>query len=110
MAWRHNAAWAAPSMHTNQKGQRKRSLASHWWPGYGDEDAADMSKTASTAESIVREAALEGSLGRCADVCPHCNASCGAPNLLTSMMRYYTCGSCAARWHVPRQWQVDTMV
>jgi hypothetical protein len=36
------------------------------------------------------------------DRCPRCSAPCGAPNLLTSMMRYYACARCACRWQVPR--------
>lgn len=46
------------------------------------------------------------------EVCPHCNAACGAPSLLTSMTRYYLCGSCAARWQIARNWQIvqDGMV
>ena len=36
------------------------------------------------------------------DRCPRCSAPCRAPNLLTSMTRYYACGRCACRWQVSR--------
>ena len=36
------------------------------------------------------------------DTCPQCGTAPGPPTLLTSMTRYYACGSCAARWSVTR--------
>ena len=39
------------------------------------------------------------------ETCPHCNGPSGAPNLLTSMTRYYVCRSCGERWQVGRNWQ-----
>jgi hypothetical protein len=36
--------------------------------------------------------------------CPHCGRANGTPLLLTSMTRYYVCGSCTTRWSVARQW------
>jgi formate dehydrogenase maturation protein FdhE len=37
--------------------------------------------------------------------CPCCDTTCEAPSLLTSMMRYYVCARCAARWQVARSRQ-----
>lgn len=38
------------------------------------------------------------------DACPQCGTANGTPTLLTSMTRYYACGSCATRWSVARNW------
>ena len=38
------------------------------------------------------------------DLCPQCGTANGALTLLTSMTRYYACGSCATRWSVARNW------
>jgi len=42
------------------------------------------------------------------DACPQCGVS-GALTLLTSRVRYYACGSCAARWSVSRHWLPTAM-
>ena len=34
--------------------------------------------------------------------CPRCGTPPGQTTLLTSMNRYYACGSCPARWSVAR--------
>jgi hypothetical protein len=41
------------------------------------------------------------------DACPRCSAPSGAPDLLTSMTRYYVCGRCACRWQVARDQDID---
>ena len=41
---------------------------------------------------------------RDSDACPRCGTARAALTLLTSMTRYYACGSCAARWSVARNW------
>lgn len=38
------------------------------------------------------------------DACPQCGTASRAPTLLTSMTRYYACGSCPTRWSVARDW------
>ena len=58
-----------------------------------------MSKTSSTTGNNASLLAPGGA-------CPHCQAPSGALSLLTSMTRYYVCGSCAGRWRVARNWQV----
>lgn len=67
-----------------------------------------MRKAATIAEPTTRNDDDPVSLRASGEVCPHCHAACGAPNLLTSMTRYYTCGQCAARWQVARNWQIVT--
>ena len=41
--------------------------------------------------------------GGAGDPCPRCGTARGTPTLLTSMMSYYACGNCAARWSVARK-------
>jgi hypothetical protein len=41
------------------------------------------------------------------DGCPDCQAPCGAPTLLTSMVRYYTCAWCGNSWQILRDLQGD---
>jgi len=36
--------------------------------------------------------------------CPKCGEERPIASLLTSMMRYYRCPSCAARWSTARNW------
>lgn len=43
------------------------------------------------------------------DACQRCGTAPGAQTLLTSMTRYYVCGTCAARWSVPRNWLPSSM-
>ena len=41
------------------------------------------------------------------DRCPDCHEPCGAPTLLTSMVRYYSCARCGRSWRVVRDLQVE---
>jgi hypothetical protein len=69
-----------------------------------DEDTPKLSKPVTLADPTPTDAVplIRQNFN---DACPHCEGPSGAPNLLTSMTRYYVCGRCGERWQVGRNWQ-----
>ena len=63
-----------------------------------------LSKPVTLADRTPGDAAAVTTRGS-NDACPRCSGPSSAPSLLTSMTRYYLCGSCGERWQVERNWQ-----